>query len=109
MLFDKVRQETGGQEEVRTLVVTHGGWIREMIIIFDEKLGCQFPEHLGRSVQQVSASYRYVQRLALPMQVLVRRGLTLVSYRISSIEWLAEGDCLVTNATCNKLLLPWTP
>ena len=71
MLFDKVRQDTDGQEEVRTLVVTHGGWIREMIIIFDEKLGCQFPEHLGRSVQQVSASYRYVRRLVMPMKVLV--------------------------------------
>lgn len=65
MLFDKVRQDTDGQEEVRTLVVTHGGWIREMIIIFDEKLGCQFPEHLGRSVQQVSASYQYSPAFSL--------------------------------------------
>jgi hypothetical protein len=44
-LLSKVREDPAGQDEIRVLVVTHGGWIREMLGVFN-RLGCKFPEHL---------------------------------------------------------------
>ncbi len=44
-LLSKVREDPAGRDEIRVLVVTHGGWIREMLGVFN-RLGCKFPEHL---------------------------------------------------------------
>jgi hypothetical protein len=33
--------------------VTHGGWIREMLGVFADRLGCHFPEPVGRKQHQV--------------------------------------------------------
>jgi len=39
-------------EAVRVLVVTHGGWIREMLSLFENKLSCKFPLEYGTKCHQ---------------------------------------------------------
>jgi hypothetical protein len=39
-------------DDVRVIVVTHGGWIREMLMLFKDKFGCTFPDEFGPQCHQ---------------------------------------------------------